>query len=68
MFSRKELYMYWCEYVESHGVQQKRDLDYVASSLELSMGVEYKENTYNFSREFAREKLENIFGFAILNK
>jgi hypothetical protein len=70
MFSRQELYMYWCEYVESHGVQQKRDLDYVASSMELSMGVEYgtEENVYNFTREFARGKLEDIFGFAIINK
>lgn len=70
MFSRRELYMFWCEYVENHGIQHKRDLDYVASSFELSMALEYdtEKNVYNFTRNFAKDKLENIFGFAILKK
>ena len=65
-FSKEELFMYWTEYVDSHHVQTKRDMDYVISSFELSMDCDYTNKIYDLSKAFVAKQLAAIFGETIL--
>ena len=67
--SRHELFMYWSEFVLEHGIQHyKRDLNFVCSSFELTMEVDYdeKNNAYELDRRDVSEKLRQLFGEEIL--
>ena len=62
-FSKIDLYECWQIYIESHGINSRRDYDYVVSSFELAMDVECNEHDrYIIPRSYATEKLTEFFG------
>ena len=67
--SKQELFMYWNQFVEEHGVvHHRRDLNYVASSFELCMNCDYdeKQGCYNLKKADVLEKLRALFGEEII--
>jgi hypothetical protein len=67
--TRQELFMFWSEFVLEHGIQHyKRDLNFVCSSFELIMNVDYNEknNIYILDRSVVAQTLRQLFGEEIL--
>jgi hypothetical protein len=61
--------MFWSEFVLEHGIQHyKRDLNFVCSSFELIMNVDYNEknNIYILDRSVVAQTLRQLFGEEIL--
>jgi len=68
-FTKMELYECWQIYVDTHGINSRRDFDYVVSSFELAMNVECSENDkYSIPKTYAQQKLADFFGDKVQTK
>ena len=55
---KSELFMAWEQFIDSEGiVHYKRDCNYVCSMLEMTLGVDSKNETYHFQRSELISKL-----------
>ncbi len=62
-FDKTDLFVSWKVYIDSHGINSKRDFDYVTSSFELAMNVECNErDVYQIPYPYATSKLTEFFG------